>query len=149
MIMKMFDETYSSHFEVAYKSKSNFQFLEVLDYLIEAVKSINTEEDLLLYEHQWQRIELNIERLSKRGEHIARFSKVDEINNHILFLKKNLDLLHRQIGFEIFFKEKYEKLYNKTLKLKQESLESDQQWSSAYRRAQLWGGLSSFGYILD
>lgn len=138
-IKKMFDETYSSHFEFVYTHESNFQFLDVLDYLMEAANSINTKEDLSYYENEWLKIEQKIIKTCDSKDYIALFSKVNEIDKHLLSLGEDNDLLQKQSGFKKFFEKKYKELYNNSLLKKQESVQSDQQWSEACRRGEALG----------
>jgi len=138
-IKEMFDETYLSHFKIAYETDSNFQFLNVLDYIIEAVKSINNEGDLDCFLTGWIKIKSRIESLSKRNKHIARFSKIDEIDKYLLLLQHDKDLFKKQIGFDKFFKERYKKLYDRSLVEKQDSIDSDERWSQARSKGEALG----------
>ncbi|MFZ3015640.1 MAG: hypothetical protein WA101_01400 [Minisyncoccia bacterium] len=115
-IKKMFDETFSNHFENASAYERNFNFLKVLDYLFEVARIINNKEELFCYSKEWDKVKWKIVYLSiPSKEHTYRLEKVDEINTYILLLKADNSLLEKQDGSSKFFEERYKKLFNDSL----------------------------------
>lgn len=119
-ITKMLDETFSSHFKFATRKTKNYKFSDVLvlDYLLSAIRSITTENELVIFEYCWMEIESVIERLSDDFQNDL-LPEMKAINNHIDALKNHHELYDRQKGIEDFYENEYQKLYNESLKMKE------------------------------
>lgn len=115
-VTKMFRPILLSHFKPG-KKRTNNQLGNVLDYLFEAIKSINNEGDLRIFKCNW----LEIESIIETWSHLYQGNlliKAEKINNHILLLKINSKLFHSQRGFQDFFEKEYE-FYKEGLNLKE------------------------------
>ena len=139
IVKAMFDQTYESFCRDAYPYQGNYQFLKLLDYLMEALKSLNNTEDLIIYKSEFSRIESKVKQLFNPKKAPAYFSKVKEINDHIVDLREDTILLSNQSGFKVFFNEKYSELYNQTLREKENSLILDKEWARASQIGQACG----------
>lgn len=101
LVTKMFRPILLSHFKPG-KKRTNNQLGNVLDYLFEAIKSINNEGDLIIFKCNW----LEIESMIETGFHLYQgdlLIKAEKINNHILLLEIDSKLFHSQRGFQDFF----------------------------------------------
>lgn len=135
----MFDQTWESFCKDAYRSQGNYQFHYFLDYLIEAVKMINTIKDVNVYSSELVRIENKVKELFDPKHAPAYFSKVNDIKNHLTLLKNDNRLLSSQSGFEIFFEQKYPELFEEVLRQKENSIILDREWSRACRTGEALG----------
>ncbi len=117
LVTKMFEETFSTHFRNATWKTDNSHFGFVLDYLLETIKLINTQEELTIFECEWQRIETRVDGLFVSHQNNL-LPKIEKINNRIAFLKKYPNKRASQKGFRAFYETEYKKLFQESLELK-------------------------------
>lgn len=135
-VTKIFRQILLSHFKPG-KKRTNNQLGNVLDYLFEAIKSINNEGDLRIFKCNW----LEIEKIIETWFHLYRgdlLIKAEKINNHILLLEIDSMLFHSQRGFQDFFEKEYEKPYKEGLSLKEKISGFDSHQSVPHKKANPW-----------
>ena len=117
----MFEETYTRLIRDETWKTDNSHIDLVLDYLLEIIKLINTQEELTIFRSEWQRIETRIEELFVSDQDNLHI-KISEINNQISLLlsslEKHPEILLNQKGFENFYLEEYSKFFQESVKLK-------------------------------
>ncbi len=121
LLTKMFDEIFSVFFRPTTLHTKNSHFGFILNFLIEVMKSINTNEEFMIFCCEWQRIEKVISELY--GPSPGNLHQKEFLNNRISFLlslfKKHPEKLLNRKGFKPFYEKEYRNFFQECLELKQ------------------------------